>query len=129
MLDTNTVSAAARGGSPLLDRRLTDYGVDELCISVITEGEVRFGIAKAPDATRISQLMTVMLTRFAILPWTSETAATYGRLRADMRRRGRALSPLDMLIAAHAISAGVPLATSDRAFTHVPDLRVEDWTI
>jgi tRNA(fMet)-specific endonuclease VapC len=127
MLDTNTVSMAARGDSPRIDGRLAGFGVNELCISVITEGEVLFGIAKSPNATRLARMMTVMLSRLAILPWTSDTAAEYGRLRAEMRRQGLALSPLDMLIAAHALSISATLVTTDRAFRHVPGLRVEDW--
>jgi tRNA(fMet)-specific endonuclease VapC len=34
----------------------------------------------------------------------------------------------DMLIAAHALSLGATLVTSDAAFRHVPDLIVEDWS-
>jgi tRNA(fMet)-specific endonuclease VapC len=45
-----------------------------------------------------------------------------------MERVGKSLPPLDMLIAAHALEAGVTLVTNDRAFLYVPDLTVEDWT-
>ncbi|MEQ1952839.1 type II toxin-antitoxin system VapC family toxin [Mesorhizobium sp. CN2-181] len=127
MLDTNTVSMAARGESARIDERLAGYGLGELCISVITEGEVLFGIAKSPGATRVARMMAAMLSRLTILSWTRETAAEYGRLRAEMRLHGRALSPLDMLIAAHALSLGSTLITSDRAFRHVPGLQVDDW--
>lgn len=44
-----------------------------------------------------------------------------------MRRLGKALQPLDMLIAAHALEAGATLVSSDRAFRQVPGLAVEDW--
>jgi tRNA(fMet)-specific endonuclease VapC len=45
-----------------------------------------------------------------------------------MRRAGKALQPLDMLIAAHALDAGATLVTNGRAFRHVPGLEIEDWT-
>jgi tRNA(fMet)-specific endonuclease VapC len=38
------------------------------------------------------------------------------------------LAPIDLLIAAHAISAGATLVTNDSAFAQIPGLPVEDWT-
>jgi predicted nucleic acid-binding protein len=34
-----------------------------------------------------------------------------------------------MLIAAHAVSVGATLITSDRAFLHVPELKIADWSL
>ncbi len=129
MLDTNMVSSAARGDNPMLEERFSQYGVGDLSLSVVTEGEILFGLAKTPNATRKAFVMRAMMSRFSILPWVSETAAVYGQLRADMRRQGLALSALDMLIAAHALSVGATLITSDRAFRFVPGLQTEDWTL
>jgi tRNA(fMet)-specific endonuclease VapC len=38
------------------------------------------------------------------------------------------MGALDQLIAAHAVSRGATIVTSDRAFTMVAELEVEDWT-
>jgi tRNA(fMet)-specific endonuclease VapC len=45
-----------------------------------------------------------------------------------MVQDGRTLAPLDLLIAAHALSVGAVLVTGDQVFAGVPDLIVEDWT-
>jgi tRNA(fMet)-specific endonuclease VapC len=129
MLDTNTISMVSRATSPMLDLRLSRVVDEQVCLSVVTEGEVLFGLAKSPDATRKAALMHAMLVKFAILPWTSKTAAIYGTLRADMRRAGRALGALDMMIAAHSLEMGTTLVTADAAFQHVPGLTIENWTI
>jgi len=42
---------------------------------------------------------------------------------AKLERAGKALGNLDMLIAAHAISANATLVTRDKAFAQVEDLR------
>jgi tRNA(fMet)-specific endonuclease VapC len=128
MLDTNMLSTLVSGRAERADRRLQTFSPKRLCISSITVGEVLFGLAKQPEATRRARFMHAVLAKFAILAWTQETAAVYGRLRAEMRHLGKALAPLDMLIAAHALEAGVTLVSNDRAFRHVPGLTVEDWT-
>ena len=64
----------------------------------------------------------------ALYAWCREEAAVYGRLRAKQEAIGRTLGPLDMQIAAHAISLGAVLVTRDKAFHQVPDLpSVENW--
>jgi tRNA(fMet)-specific endonuclease VapC len=63
------------------------------------------------------------------LPWRSEEAAVYGVLRASLNARGKSLSEMDMLIAAHALSVNATLVTGDKAFRLVESLRgLDDWT-
>jgi tRNA(fMet)-specific endonuclease VapC len=44
-----------------------------------------------------------------------------------MDRSGKSLTPLDMLIAAHALSIDAVLVTSDKAFLHVPQMKTVSW--
>jgi tRNA(fMet)-specific endonuclease VapC len=61
--------------------------------------------------------------------WNRRAADAYAALRADCESRGVSLSPLDTMIAAHAIAEDAVLVTRDKAFTQVEGrLRVEDWT-
>jgi tRNA(fMet)-specific endonuclease VapC len=60
----------------------------------------------------------------------SEAARSYGEVRADLEKRGKIIGPLDLLIAAHALSLGVILVTNNTSeFTRVKNLSVEDWTV
>ena len=127
MLDTNTVSHFLRE-HPAVVRRVTATPVTALCISAVTEGELLFGLARRPDARRLHRAVTEFLRRVDALPWDGAVAERYGIARAGMERRGMILAPLDLLIAAHALSIGAVLVTNDRAFSQVPDLPVEDWT-
>jgi tRNA(fMet)-specific endonuclease VapC len=127
MLDTNTVSHLVKA-HPAVTRRVVDQPMASLCISAITEGELLFGLAKRPDATRLHLVVRELLRRVDVQPWNSEIAERYGPLRADLVRLGKGLASLDLLIAAHALGIDAVLVTSDQAFRHVPDLAVEDWT-
>ena len=127
LLDTNTVSYLIKGNATVA-RRLVDTPMVSLCISSVTEGELRFGLAKRPHAKRLHILVREFLLRIDVLSWESTTAEHYGTMRALLEQKGRTLAPLDMLIAAHALAVDAVLVTNDQSFGRVPDLRVEDWT-
>jgi tRNA(fMet)-specific endonuclease VapC len=99
-----------------------------LCISVISEGELLFGLASVPQAVRLQHAVREFLLRIEVLPWGREAAEHYGALRAELQRKGREFGALDMLIAAHALATRSVLVTNDHAFRHVPGLTAEDWT-
>jgi tRNA(fMet)-specific endonuclease VapC len=63
-----------------------------------------------------------------VLDWDSSAAKEYGSLRAALEREGQTMGNLDMMIAAHALAAGVVLVTHDIAFARIRRLKTEDWT-
>lgn len=128
MLDTNAVSSFMHGRNVELDTRIAAHTKSTLCISAVTYGETMYGVRNRPEAVRLAAAAEILFKMVDILPWTVEVADSYGELRATMRRAGASLQALDMLIAAHAVSAGAVLVTADKAFRHVPGLEIEDWT-
>ena len=127
MLDTNTISHLIKA-HPEVARRVTATPMSSLCMSAITQGELMFGLAKRPEATRLHIAVRELLRRVDVHPWDSATAEYYGTVRAAMTRRGKILAPLDLLIAAHALSLGAVLVTNDKAFSLIDALPVEDWS-
>lgn len=127
MLDTNTVSHLIKA-HPAVARRVVAVPMASLCISSITEGELRFGLAKRPSAKQLHRIVEEFLRCVDVLPWDSVTAQRYGTVRAAMQRQGKNLGPLDLLIATHALAVGAVLVTNDQAFQQVADLHIEDWS-
>lgn len=128
MLDTNTVSHILRGHPRALER-LSQTPMSNLCISVITEGELRFGLAKRPHATRLSHIVHEFLQRVEVRPWESSTAIAYGALRANLENAGKIVGALDLLIASHALELECTLVTNDGDFNKIAHLKTEDWTM
>nr|VFJ50550.1 MAG: tRNA(fMet)-specific endonuclease VapC [Candidatus Kentron sp. DK]VFJ54577.1 MAG: tRNA(fMet)-specific endonuclease VapC [Candidatus Kentron sp. DK] len=128
MLDTNTVSHLLKG-HPVVARHVRELPMASLCISAITGGELRFGLAKRPEAKHLHVAVEELLLRVDVLPWDNAVTKRYGAVRADRERQGGMLSPLDLLIAAHALETGAVLVTNDRAFGRITELPLEDWTV
>jgi tRNA(fMet)-specific endonuclease VapC len=128
MLDTNIASHIIRGDIPRVRERLVSLPMASVAISVVTEAELLYGVAKRGHPVRLAQHVREFLIRVEVLPWNSEVAAVYASLRAASEAAGVSLAALDMMIAAHARTAGATLVTRDRAFARLPgNFLVEDW--
>ena len=129
MLDTNMVSYFMREKDAKIKRRLVKHGMANVCISVLTEAELLYGVELCPATTNLNAVVEEFLARVSRYDWDSEAANCYARLRHDCKQNGVALSNIDMLIAAHAIALDATLVTSDRVFTHISKrlLKTVDW--
>ena len=128
LLDTNTCSYAIKGNRPRVRERLLKVPMAEVGISVVTEAELRFGIARLPQASRLNIVVEEFLLRVEILSWDSDAARHYARIRAALEREGEPMGNLDMMIAAQALAAEAALVTSDRVFRRVRQLTIVDWS-
>ncbi|HWY69797.1 MAG TPA: type II toxin-antitoxin system VapC family toxin [Terriglobales bacterium] len=128
LLDTNIASYVIKGNIPQVRRRLLKVPIAEVSISVVTEAELRFGVARKPEAVRLKIAVEEFLLRVDVLPWDSEAAKQYAQVRSALERSGDPMGNLDLMIAAHALSAQAVLVTNDRVFRRVKHLKIEDWT-
>jgi|SRR5277367_6862240 len=128
MLDTNTVSYALKGNPPVVRERLRRIPMAQVCISSITEAEL-LGLALKPEAKKLGELVNQFLLGVTALPWDSAAAKAYASLCSASWKQGKPLATMDMLVAAHALSANVTLVTSDRSFLNLtPRLPISDWS-
>jgi len=128
LLDTNMASYIIKGNIPRVRERLVKVPMAQIAISAVTEAELRFGVARRPEAGRLKTAVDEFLLRVEVLPWGSEAAQQYARVRAALERDGEPMGNLDMMIAAHALAAQVVLVTNDHAFRRVKHLKIADWS-
>src|ERR1035441_4848304 len=108
--------------------RLLKVPMAEVGISVVTEAELRFGVARRAEATTLKTVVEEFLLRVEVLPWNSEAAQRYARIRAALEKEGSPMGNLDLMIAAQAVAAETVLVTHDQVFRRVKGLKVEDWS-
>ena len=130
ILDTNTIIYYIKGRYPALDLKLRHTPAQSVFIPAIVKAEIEFGAAKSRDYRKTIALYNRFFEAFSILPFDEKMTADYGRIRADLERRGEDIGPNDLIIAATALSMEATLVTRNTSeFRRVEGLLVEDWTI
>jgi len=67
---------------------------------------------------------------FEILAYDHGAANVYGDIRFQLEKKGTPIGPLDMLIAAQAISRDITLITNnEKEFKRIKKLKVENWIL
>ena len=128
MLDTN-ICIYIMNRRPLeVIRRFKQFDVGDIGISSITVSELYYGVNKSQNPEKNLQRLTDFLMPFDVIPYDEDAANVYGRIRVQLQRQGQLIGPMDLLIAAHALSRDLILVTNnDREFRRVAGLTVENW--
>jgi tRNA(fMet)-specific endonuclease VapC len=127
LLDTNILSDLVRNPSGRIADAIRLAGDAEITTSIIVAAELRYGAAKRGSERLTSQLETI-LGAMEILPFEAPADAFYGRLRAELERRGQLIGPNDLLIAAQCLANGLTLVTdNEREFARVDGLATDNW--
>jgi tRNA(fMet)-specific endonuclease VapC len=97
------------------------------CVPVLCELEA--GLCQVRDPSRSRQQLDRLLRQVLVWPIDRTTARIYGEMYTDLRRRGRVLSQVDMMLASLARQMGLTVVTTDADFEALPDLKRENWTV
>jgi tRNA(fMet)-specific endonuclease VapC len=128
LLDTNACIRYLNGRAPNVWQRLSALPPTEVRVCAIVKAEMYFGAMKSTDPARTLALQQVFFRAFESLPFDDAAAEVYGRLRAELTRRGTPIGPNDLMIAAIALAHDFILVTHNTAeFSRVTGLCLEDW--
>lgn len=130
LLDTNICIYLIKKKPPSVIRHFDTYHAGTIGISSVTVAELEFGVQKSRYPSENQEALEQFLLPLVVLDFDRQAARAYGKLRALLESRGRVIGSLDMLIAAHALSQNLPLATNNiKEFSRVPGLKVLNWAI
>ena len=114
---------------PLTDReRFESLTSDQIAMSVITFGELRFGSEKSHKENTLLQTLEQLARLIQISPLSVKAGVCYGKLRNELQKMGLTIGNNDLWIAAHALSEGWTLVTNNtREFQRGEGLEIENW--
>ena len=127
LLDTDTCIHVFRGKRSVIER-MEQVAGDDLAISSITYYELVYGAkrcAREREELRKIQSFAKHIHQLVFGPQTALQAAV---IRRALEQRGTGIGPMDTLIAATAVDAGLVLVTGNLSeFSRVHGLRCESW--
>ncbi len=130
LLDTNMCIYIIKQQPVTVLDRFLEYQVGDIGISSITLAELRYGVAKSTHREKNAKALDEFVIPLEVVSYDESAAHVYGDIRATLEKAGTPIGSMDMLIAAHAVSLGIPLVTNNtREFLRVPSLNIVDWTV
>lgn len=128
LLDCNHLSAAIRKDPAVRDRIHASRKAGNrfiTCVPVL--GELEAGIQLSAAPTEYRRRLMQLLRHVRLWSLDQESARFYGSVINELRRLGRVLSQVDIMLAALARQHKLVILTTDRDFEALPDIRCQDW--
>jgi tRNA(fMet)-specific endonuclease VapC len=128
LLDTNICIYIIKKKPVEVFEKFKNLTIGDVGISSITLAELQYGIEKSSSPEKNREALEKFLTPIEILEYGYDATVEYGKIRAELEKKGVPIGPLDMLIASHAKSLDMVLVTNNiREFERVADLKIENW--
>jgi tRNA(fMet)-specific endonuclease VapC len=128
LLDTNTCIYLIKKRPAHMADHFKRLRIGDVGISAVTLSELAYGVANSLHLEQNELALQEFIAPLEIAAYPPEAAMTYGHLRADLKKKGKLMGPLDMLIAAHALYLGIVLVTNNVSeFSRVKHLLIENW--
>jgi tRNA(fMet)-specific endonuclease VapC len=129
LLDTNICIYIRRERPPAVLARFQRLKPGEAVLSVITYGELFYGVEKSPSREQAGRRLAELAGLIPAMPLPAQAGEVYGTMRAALEAKGEMIGNNDLWIAAHAKAAGLTLVTNnEREFKRVPGLSIQNWT-
>ncbi len=129
LLDTNICIYIINEKPKKVLKKIEQYSVNEFAISSITHAELQYGVEKSKNKNTNQDALEEFLLPLTILPFHDEKlVACYGEIRASLESKGKTIGPLDMLIAAHALSLDLTIISNNiKEFSRISNLKCKNW--
>ncbi len=128
MLDTNICIYVIKTKPEKVFQKLQTIHPEDVCISSVTYAELVHGVEKSIAVEKNRLALSMLLANMEILDFDAVAANCYGKIRADLEKKGTPIGPLDMMIAGHAQSLGYTIVTNNvKEFSRVAALKIENW--
>jgi tRNA(fMet)-specific endonuclease VapC len=130
LLDTNICIFAINRKPVNVLNEIAEKLKNGIYLSALTIAELEYGVENSNYIEKNRIALMKFLSIFEIINFDDYAAIQYGRLKSKLKKQGMIIGPIDMLIAAQALSKVFILVTNNtKEFKRIEGLKVEDWSI
>jgi predicted nucleic acid-binding protein len=128
LLDTNIISDHLKRPSRSFHRFIQHSG--QLAVTTIVLGELYAWAYGRSDPTTILGPLEDLVSQMEILPFDTESAREFGKLRVLLPRIGMTVDSVDLMIASVALAHDLTLVTDNtKHFESIPGLQHVNWLV
>lgn len=129
LLDTNIISnLLKKSPSPNLIQILAKIPADQQATTAVNVGELVYGAYLLPHSETLLSRINGLLNTFKILPFDHDSSRIFGKLKAQLKKKGITVAEADLRIGSIALNHRLTVVTGNvRHFSLIPDLSVENW--
>ncbi|MBU1901405.1 type II toxin-antitoxin system VapC family toxin [Patescibacteria group bacterium] len=128
LLDTNICIYIIKEKPYTVIKQLKSKNISDIAISSITLAELEYGVEHSSKQLQNRIALSQFLAPIDVISFDGMSAYEYGRIRNDLQKKGSIIGPLDLFIAAHAVSLNRILVSNNiKEFQRVDGLKIENW--
>jgi len=129
LLDTGIAGDFINGRRGVHERARAEVSKgNRVGIAMPVLAELVYGIELSDSRDRNMQRLRVALPALRVWPFDEKAAFEYGRIAAELRRSGRPMQVVDIMVAAIAFGlGGCTVVSTDTDLRAVPGLAIENW--
>lgn len=124
LLDTNIISALLKGDTSVANHI---DNTSEVYLSSVVIGELFYGAEYSVKVEQNIANIKQLIATYNILDIDNDTALVYGKIKADLRKKGTPIPENDIWIASSAIQHKLKLSTRDKHFLQISNLKILAW--
>jgi len=128
LLDTNICIYIIKKKPIEVFKKFKELEIGSLKISSITVAELYFGAYNSQNIEKNIETVKNFLLPFEIIEFDSKAGIEYGKIKANLRKKGQVIGELDMQIAGIALNNNLILITNnEKEFIRIKKLKIENW--
>jgi len=115
---------------PKVVNKFAEAEADDIGITIITYAELLFGAYNSLKIKKNLSKIKSFLETMTIVDFDKPAADIFARLKSDLRKEGKIISDMDLIIASICIANQLTLITNNsKHFKRIRELKIENWSI